>query len=75
MYKEKIETSGKRFEKALSIRGMKQSDLCKLADIPKRSLSLYLRGATEDIDSDGSGWFKCERINSIAVTRASSGLE
>ncbi len=47
MYKEKIETSGKRIEKALSIRGMKQSDLCKLADVPKSSLSLYLQGAYE----------------------------
>lgn len=47
MYKEKIETSGKRIEKALSIRGMKQSELCKLADIPKSSLSLYLQGAYE----------------------------
>jgi transcriptional regulator with XRE-family HTH domain len=47
MYKEKIETSGKRIEKALSIRGMKQSELCKLADVPKSSLSLYLQGAYE----------------------------
>lgn len=47
MYKEKIEASGKRIEKALSIRGMKQSELCKLADIPKSSLSLYLQGAYE----------------------------
>ena len=43
----KIETCGKRIEKALMIRQMKQSDLCKLADIPKSSLSLYLRGAYE----------------------------
>jgi transcriptional regulator with XRE-family HTH domain len=47
MHKEKIETSGKRIEKALSIRGMKQSELCKLADVPKSSLSLYLQGAYE----------------------------
>jgi transcriptional regulator with XRE-family HTH domain len=47
MYKEKVENSGKRIEKALSIRGMKQSELCKLADIPKSSLSLYLRGEYE----------------------------
>ena len=47
MYKEKIETCGKRIEMALSIRKMKQADLCKLAHIPKSSLSLYLRGAYE----------------------------
>ena len=47
MYKEKIEQCGKRLEIALSIRNMKQSELCKLAGIPKSSLSLYLRGAYE----------------------------
>lgn len=47
MYNEKIETCGKRIEKALAIRKMKQSELCKLAHIPKSSLSLYLRGAYE----------------------------
>lgn len=47
MYKERTETSGKRIEKALSIRGMKPSELCKLAGVPKSSLSLYLRGACE----------------------------
>jgi transcriptional regulator with XRE-family HTH domain len=43
----KKETCGKRIEKALMIREMKQADLCKLADIPKSSLSLYLKGAYE----------------------------
>ena len=47
MCKEKTETCGKRIEKALIIREMKQADLCKLADIPKSSLSLYLKGAYE----------------------------
>ena len=47
MDKEKTETCGKRIEKALMIKGMKQADLCKLADIPKSSLSLYLKGAYE----------------------------
>ena len=47
MYKEKIEQCGKRLEKALSIRDMKQSELCKLANVPKSSLSLYLSGAYE----------------------------
>lgn len=45
MYKEKIEQCGERLAKALSIKNMKQSELCKLADIPKSSLSLYLSGA------------------------------
>lgn len=47
MHKEKIEQCGKRLEKALSIRNMKQSELCKLAGVPKSSLSLYLSGAYE----------------------------
>ena len=47
MYKERIETCGQRIAKALAIRGMKQSELCKLAKVPKSSLSLYLSGAYE----------------------------
>lgn len=43
----KIESCGKRIEQALTIRNMKQSELCKRASIPKSSLSLYLRGAYE----------------------------
>ena len=47
MNKEKIEPCGKRIEKALATRHMKQSELCKLADVPKSSLCLYLKGAYE----------------------------
>lgn len=47
MRKEKTEMCGKRIEKALLIRQMKQADLCKLAGVPKSSLSLYLKGAYE----------------------------
>ena len=47
MEKEKIETCGKRIEKALMIRHIKQAELCKLANVPKSSLSLYLKGAYE----------------------------
>ena len=43
----KIESCGIRIEKALTIRDMKQSDLCKLASVPKSSLSLYIKGAYE----------------------------
>lgn len=47
MYNERVETCGQRIAKALDIRGMKQADLCKLAKVPKSSLSLYLSGAYE----------------------------
>ena len=47
MYKDKTETCGKRISTALKLKGIKQSDLCKLANIPKSSLSLYLSGAYE----------------------------
>ena len=47
MYKEKVESCGKRIAEALRIRGMKQYELCKLANVPKSSLSLYLSGAYE----------------------------
>ena len=47
MCNQKIESCGKRIEKALFIRKMNRSDLCKLAGVPKSSLSLYLRGAYE----------------------------
>ena len=36
-----------RIKKALSIRGMRQAELCKLAHIPKSSLSQYLNGDFE----------------------------
>lgn len=47
MYKERMATCGSRIEQALMIRGLKQSDLCKIANVPKSSLSLYLSGAYE----------------------------
>lgn len=47
MYKERIESCGQRIAKALDIKRMKQADLCKLAKVPKSSLSLYLSGAYE----------------------------
>lgn len=57
MYEGRIESCGKRIAKALSIRNMKQAELCKLANVPKSSLSLYLSGAYEP---------KQDRIYSIA---------
>ena len=47
MYKERVETCGQRIAKALDIKEMKQADLCRLAKVPKSSLSLYLSGAYE----------------------------
>ena len=47
MYKERTETCSQRIRTALEKREMKQNDLCKLADVPKSSLSLYLSGAYE----------------------------
>lgn len=47
MYKERIETCGGRIRKALSVRDMKQADLCRITNIPKSSLSLYLSDACE----------------------------
>ena len=50
MYSERIESCGKRIARALAIRGMRQADLAELAQIPKSSLSLYLKGAYEPKD-------------------------
>ena len=47
MYSKRIDTCGQRINKALAIRGMRQAELCKLAKVPKSSLSLYLSGAYE----------------------------
>ena len=47
MYKEKVDSCSKRIAEALMLKGMRQSDLCKIAKVPKSSLSLYLSGAYE----------------------------
>ena len=47
MYEPRRETISVRIKKALAIKGMKQSELCKLANIPKSSLSQYLSGDFE----------------------------
>ena len=57
MYSKRVDTCGSRIAKALAIRGMRQAELCKLAKVPKSSLSLYLSGAYEP---------KQDRIYSIA---------
>lgn len=47
MYSERIESCGKRIAKALAIRDVRQADLAHMAQIPKSSLSLYLKDAYE----------------------------
>lgn len=47
LYEPRQETISVRIKKALEIKGMKQSELCKLANIPKSSLSQYLSGDFE----------------------------
>ena len=47
MYKARVESCSKRIAEALKIKGMKQAELCKRANVPKSSLSLYLSGAYE----------------------------
>lgn len=47
MYKPRQETISVRIKKALQLKGMRQSELCKLANIPKSSLSQYLSGDFE----------------------------
>jgi transcriptional regulator with XRE-family HTH domain len=42
-----IEKCSVRIAKALSIRNMKQSDLCRKTNIPKSAMSQYLSGAFE----------------------------
>ena len=42
---ERTEACSKRIARALSVRQMKQTELCEKAGIPKSSLSLYLSGA------------------------------
>jgi transcriptional regulator with XRE-family HTH domain len=58
LYNPKIDTCANRLAAALNIKGVKQSELCKQAKVPKSSLSLYLSGAYEP---------KQERIYSMAL--------
>lgn len=44
---ERVATCADRVKEALHIRGMKQSDLCRLTGIPKSAISQYLSGAFE----------------------------
>ncbi|MBE6618411.1 MAG: helix-turn-helix domain-containing protein [Ruminococcaceae bacterium] len=44
---ERIATCADRIKEALYIKGMKQSDLCRLTQIPKSAISQYISGAFE----------------------------
>lgn len=56
---ERTETCAYRIRKALTIRGMKQSELCRITNIPKSAISQYLSGCFEP---------KQDRIYLIAKT-------
>lgn len=47
MYQKRVSTCSERIAYALKYRNMKQSELCRIAKVPKSSLSLYLSGAYE----------------------------
>ncbi len=47
MYKERVDSIANRLATALSIRRIKQAELCAKAKIPKSSLSQYLKGDYE----------------------------
>ena len=47
MYSGRIESCNKRLAKALDIRNMKQSELCRLTEIPKSAMSQYVKGSFE----------------------------
>lgn len=44
---ERKESCGKRIKKALTIRAMKQSELCQFTNIPKSAMSQYISGSFE----------------------------
>ena len=44
---DRVATCAERIKTALTIRGMRQADLCKLTHIPKSALSQYISGAYE----------------------------
>ena len=47
MYEPRTESCANRIRTALKCRRMKQVELCRLANVPESSLSLYLKGAYE----------------------------
>ena len=44
---DRVASCAERIKKALTIKGMRQSDLCRITKIPKSALSQYISGAYE----------------------------
>lgn len=44
---DRVATCAERIKKALRIKGMRQSELCRLTKIPKSAISQYISGAFE----------------------------
>ena len=47
MFNKRVDTCANRLSRALTIRGMRQSELCQITKIPKSSMSQYLGGEYE----------------------------
>jgi transcriptional regulator with XRE-family HTH domain len=47
MYKERKFTVSDRLKEAMQIKGIRQVDLCRICNIPKGAMSLYISGAYE----------------------------
>jgi transcriptional regulator with XRE-family HTH domain len=58
MYKERISTVSERLKEAMQLKGIRQIDLCRMCQIPKGAMSLYISGAYEP---------KQDRLQSLAV--------
>lgn len=58
MYKERTATVTERLNQAMRLKGIRQTDLCKLCNIPKGAMSLYVSGAYEP---------KQERLEALAI--------
>ena len=58
MYKGKVSNVAQRLSYALQLRHIKQIDLCKMLEIPKGAMSLYLSGKYEPRQS---------RLNELAI--------
>lgn len=58
MYKERISTVSERLKEAMQLKGIRQIDLCRICQIPKGAMSLYISGAYEP---------KQDRLQSLAV--------
>ena len=58
MYKERVSTVSERLKEAMRIKGIRQVDLCRVCQIPKGAMSLYISGAYEP---------KQDRLQTLAI--------